>query len=65
MQTQIKNKSVVDLTETPVGRSAINSQWEKGNLIGNRSNHIITNDDANSNTNVEKVGIRYCYSETK
>ena len=55
METQIKNKSDVDLTKTPAGRSAVNSQWEEGNWIGNRSNHLITNDDVNSKSNEEKL----------
>ena len=55
METRIKNKSDVDLTETPAGRSAVNSQWEEGNLIGNRSNRIITNDAVNSKSNGEKL----------
>ena len=55
METRIKTKSDVDLTETPAGRSAINSQWEEGKLNENRSNRIITNDDVNSKSNEEKL----------
>ena len=55
MDTQIKNKSDVDLTEIPAGKPAENSQWAEGNLIGNRSNRLITNDDVNSKSNEEKL----------
>ena len=55
MKTQIKNISDIDLTETPAGRSAVSSQWEEGNLIGNKSNHTIANDGVNSKSNVEKL----------
>ena len=50
-----KGKSDADLTETPVGRFAVNNQWEDGKLNENRSNRIITNDDVNSKSNEEKL----------
>ena len=55
METRIKNKSDVDLTETLAGRSAVNIQWEEGKLIEIRSNRIITNDDVSSKSNEEKL----------
>ena len=55
MEARIKETSDADLTETPAGRSAVNSQWEEGNLSENRSNRIITNDDGNSKSNEEKL----------
>ena len=56
MEARIKETSDADLTETPAGRSVVNSQWEDGNLSENRSNHIITNDDVNLKSN-EEIGI--------
>ena len=55
MEARIKKTSDVDLTETPAGRSAVNSQWQEGNMSENRSNRIITNDNVNSKSNEEKL----------
>ena len=55
MEARIKDKSDADLTETPAGRSPVNSQWEEGNLRENTSNRIITNDDVNLKSNEEKL----------
>ena len=55
MEARIKDKSDADLTETTAGRSAVNGQWEEGNLSENRNNRIIINDDVNSKSNEEKL----------
>ena len=55
MEARFKDNSDADLTETLAGRSAVNSQWEEGNMSKNMSNRIITNDDVNSKSNEEKL----------